>query len=91
MYDIQSFDPGLGKNLLEFQALVCRKKFLESSGGKLTFASEADLCFRNMKIEDLCLDFTLPGYSDYVLTSVNDSKMVHKLRLGYDCFAVTVL
>ncbi|KAH7656854.1 E3 ubiquitin-protein ligase TRIP12 protein [Dioscorea alata] len=77
MYDIQSFDPGLGKNLLEFQALVCRKKFLESSGGKSTFASEADLCFRNMKIEDLCLDFTLPGYSDYVLTSGNDLKMVN--------------
>ena len=27
----------------------------------------ADLCFRWAPIEDLCLDFSLPGYPDYIL------------------------
>jgi E3 ubiquitin-protein ligase TRIP12 len=27
----------------------------------------ADLCFRDTFIEDLCLNFTHPGYPDYVL------------------------
>lgn len=31
-----------------------------------------DSSFRNTRIEDLCLDFTLPGYPDYVLTSQPD-------------------
>lgn len=28
-----------------------------------------DVRLRNTKIEDLCLDFSLPGYPDYVLVS----------------------
>ncbi|KAK8935142.1 E3 ubiquitin-protein ligase UPL4 [Platanthera zijinensis] len=75
IYDIQSFDPELGKTLLEFQALSYKKLFLESSySANLVYLS--DLCFRNATIEDLCLDFTLPGYSDYVSTAA-DSKMVN--------------
>ncbi|GER27717.1 E3 ubiquitin-protein ligase UPL3 [Striga asiatica] len=26
-----------------------------------------DLCFRGASIEDLCLDFSLPGYPEYIL------------------------
>lgn len=75
IYDIQSFDPELGKTLLEFQALSCRKRFLESTCSQNTeYAS--DLCFRSATIEDLFLDFTLPGYSDYV-SSATESKMVN--------------
>ncbi|PKA51906.1 E3 ubiquitin-protein ligase UPL4 [Apostasia shenzhenica] len=76
IYDIQSFDPELGKTLLEFQALCYRKRFLESAY-KDNLKDDADLCFRSTKIEDLCLDFTLPGYTDYALSSANDSKMVN--------------
>lgn len=36
-----------------------------------------DSSFRNTRIEDLCLDFSLPGYPDYVLTSKPD----HEVRL----------
>lgn len=35
-----------------------------------------DLRLRSTKIEDLCLDFTLPGYPDYALNSESQSKMV---------------
>jgi hypothetical protein len=56
------------------QNLVRRKKFLESPGGSKQ-ASQA-LLFRDTKIEDLCLDFTLPGYPDYVLKPDGQSIMV---------------
>lgn len=75
MYDIQSFDPELGGVLLEFQALVERKRHLESHPeGKSSL--DLELNFRNTKIGDLCLDYTLPGYPDYVLSSASDAKTV---------------
>ena len=66
LHDILSFDPEVGKTLQELQALVCRKHYLESIGGDHPDAI-AELCFRGTPIQDLCLDFTLPGYPDYVL------------------------
>ncbi|KAM7468155.1 hypothetical protein LguiB_015717 [Lonicera macranthoides] len=81
VYDIQSFDPGLGRALLEFQALVERKKYLESvHGEKSTF--KLDSSFRSIRIEDLCLDFSLPGYPEYILSSGPDSEMVNMGNLG---------
>ncbi|OVA09927.1 HECT [Macleaya cordata] len=80
IYDIQSIDPGLGRVLLEFQALVERKRILNSAAGSnSTFVSAS--CFRNTKIDDLCLDFTLPGDPDYILTSEPDRKMVNMSNL----------
>ncbi|XP_038695808.1 E3 ubiquitin-protein ligase UPL4-like isoform X2 [Tripterygium wilfordii] len=75
LYDIQSFDPELGRTLLEFQALVNRKKHLNSCGNRSALKVES--CYRNTRIEDLYLDFTLPGYPFYVLTSGPDHKMVN--------------
>jgi len=37
------------------------------------------LTFRDMRIEDLCLDFTLPGYPDIVLASGTNHSMVGHL------------
>ncbi|XP_020579574.1 E3 ubiquitin-protein ligase UPL4 [Phalaenopsis equestris] len=76
IYDIQSFDPELGRTLLEFQALSHRKSFLKSASSQ-NFGHASDLSFRNTAIEDLYLDFTLPGYSDYLLSSATNSKMVN--------------
>ncbi|KAF7818581.1 E3 ubiquitin-protein ligase UPL4 [Senna tora] len=76
LYDIQAFDPGLGRVLQEFQALVNRKKLLESVCGD-NYKLEFDSCFRDTKIEDLCLDFTLPGYPDIILTSRTDYTTVN--------------
>ncbi|KAK9733430.1 hypothetical protein RND81_04G067600 [Saponaria officinalis] len=72
--DIQTFDPELGRTLLEFQALVKRRKFLEI-GGMKDVAHSVCLGFRDSNIEDLCLDFTLPGYPDYILSSGLDDDL----------------
>lgn len=66
MYDILSFDAEFGKILQELQVLVSRKEYLESRGGNDRNAI-SDLRFRGAPIEDLCLDFTLPGYPEYSL------------------------
>ncbi|KAK8561866.1 hypothetical protein V6N13_148987 [Hibiscus sabdariffa] len=76
LFDIQSFDPELGRTLLEFQAIVSRKRHLESICVENS-SLEQDLCFRNIKIEDLYLDFTLPGYPDYVISSECNHKVVN--------------
>lgn len=52
--------------LLEMQALVRRKQWAEA-GRRAATAAAADLRFRGTPIEDLCLDFTLPGYPCYSL------------------------
>ncbi|KAJ8899755.1 hypothetical protein K2173_019455 [Erythroxylum novogranatense] len=75
LYDIQSFDPELGRTLTEFQALVKRRKILGSSCGENSY-SIPDACFRNTRIEDLTLDFTLPGYPDYILSHDQDQDIV---------------
>lgn len=75
LYDIHSFDPNLGRTLLEFQALVDKRRCIESVCGEKT-ALEGGLCFRNMSIEDLCLDFSLPGYPDCILSSDANHRMV---------------
>lgn len=80
LYDIQSLDPELGRVLHEFQALVNRKFCLESvceGNSEL----EQGLSFRDSRIEDLCLDFTLPGYPDIVLASGSDHTMVNMKNL----------
>ncbi|CAI0445300.1 unnamed protein product [Linum tenue] len=69
LYDILSFDAELGKTLQELDAIVCRKRYLESSGNN---DAVTDLRFRGAKIEDLYLDFTLPGYPDYILKTGGD-------------------
>uniref|UniRef100_A0A0C9RYJ0 HECT-type E3 ubiquitin transferase n=1 Tax=Wollemia nobilis TaxID=56998 RepID=A0A0C9RYJ0_9CONI len=76
LFDIRSFDLELGTTLQEMQALVHRKQFLESFHTDVRKSTD-ELRFRNARIEDLCLDFTLPGYSDYVLKSGGDNIMVN--------------
>lgn len=73
MHDIISFDAELGKTLLELQALVYRKRYLESTGAN---DQVADLRFHGTLVEDLCLDFTLPGYPDYILKPGDDNVLL---------------
>ncbi|PNT71974.1 hypothetical protein BRADI_2g37870v3 [Brachypodium distachyon] len=75
IYDIPTFDPELGKTVLEFQALVKRKKFLETSSERASNPS-AYLSYKNVRLEDLCLDFTLPGNPEYELVPGGSEKMV---------------
>lgn len=78
MHDIVSFDAEFGKILQELQVLVCRKQYLEAIGGSDKNAI-TDLRFRGAPIEDLCLDFTLPGYPDYVLKPGAENVLVYPL------------
>lgn len=87
MYDIFSFDAELGKTLQELLVLVHRKQFLESSAGDNQQAL-ADLCFRGAPIEDLCLDFTLPGYPEYILKEDKESTIVRDNNLDLLIFWV---
>ncbi|KAG8368087.1 hypothetical protein BUALT_Bualt15G0008800 [Buddleja alternifolia] len=63
LHDIVSIDSELGTTLQELQALVHRKEYLESMGN---FDIE-ELRFRGASVEDLCLDFSVPGYPQYIL------------------------
>ncbi|KAI9388896.1 hypothetical protein POPTR_009G134300v4 [Populus trichocarpa] len=78
LYDILSFDAEFGKTLQELHALVCRKHYLESIGSD--HEAIADLHFHGTPIEDLCLDFTLPGYPDYILKPGDETVDINNLE-----------
>uniref|UniRef100_I1PWE9 HECT-type E3 ubiquitin transferase n=2 Tax=Oryza glaberrima TaxID=4538 RepID=I1PWE9_ORYGL len=70
IYDIHSFDPELAMTLMEFKALAARRKYLESSSSG-DCKSTSDLSYRGCRIEDLSIEFALPGYPEYVLSLEN--------------------
>ncbi|KAK9164539.1 hypothetical protein Syun_005441 [Stephania yunnanensis] len=80
LHDILSFDVEFGKILQEFQVIVSRKRYLEAVGYS-EHKVIADLCLRGTAIEDLCLDFTLPGYPDYVLKPGDENVDINNLEL----------
>ncbi|KAI4376112.1 hypothetical protein MLD38_013904 [Melastoma candidum] len=79
LHDISSFDAELGKTLEELNALVYRKQFLESTSHESSGAI-ADLRFHGARIEELCFDFTLPGYPDYILKTGDETVDIHNLE-----------
>ncbi|KAL0348497.1 UNVERIFIED_CONTAM: E3 ubiquitin-protein ligase UPL3, partial [Sesamum angustifolium] len=72
---VSSFDVELGTTLQELQALVCRKQYLESTGSY----NPEELHFRRASIGDLCLDFSLPGYPEYILKPGNENVDISSL------------
>jgi len=74
-FDIHFVDPELCKTLVELQALVRRKKLFAEAHGD-SGAAKCDLSFHGTKIEDLCLEFALPGYTDYDLAPYSANDMV---------------
>lgn len=86
MHDILTYDAELGKHLQELHVLVCRKQNLELTSGD---SSEAvmDLRLRGASIEDLCLDFTLPGYPDYILKPGDENVCNLHTLIMYICFS----
>ena len=79
LHDIILFDAELGKTLQELRVLVDRKHYLEAEGGDNSSVI-SDLCFRGSRIEDLCLDFTLPGYPEYILRPGDDIVDINSLE-----------
>lgn len=69
--DLRPINEGLMKTLSDMQALVNRyqlemSKCVGESADKVD-AIKSELSYNGVKIEDLCLVFTLPGYEDYEL------------------------
>ncbi|GFY89849.1 HECT ubiquitin protein ligase family protein KAK [Actinidia rufa] len=79
LHDFLSFDAELGRTLQELQAIVRRKNYRESVGGH-SCEEVTDLHFRGARIEDLCLDFTLPGYPDYALKPDEENVDINNLE-----------
>ncbi|KAL1200108.1 E3 ubiquitin-protein ligase UPL4 [Cardamine amara subsp. amara] len=75
-FDIHFVDPELCKTLVELQALARRRNVFPEAQGDSPPA-KCDLSFRGTKIEDLCLEFVLPGYTDYDLAPHSDNDMVN--------------
>ncbi|KAI8816747.1 uncharacterized protein EV422DRAFT_500983 [Fimicolochytrium jonesii] len=67
---LRHVDPSLYKSLLDLKKYVHIKRSIESNT-KLSKAERverlADITVRGARLEDLCLDFTLPGYPTYEL------------------------
>lgn len=89
LHDILTYDAELGKTLQELKVLVCRKQHLESTGGENSDAV-ADLRFRGAPIEDLFLDFTLPGYPEYILKS-GDENVYNLHTLNISMFSMSFM
>lgn len=87
LHDILSFDAELGKILQELQVLVCRKQYLGSLSDSGCDAVDG-LCFHGVPVEDLCLDFTLPGYADYILKPGYENVLV--IFLDFYCSYFTI-
>lgn len=79
LHDVILFDAELGKTLQELRVLVGRKHYLEAGGGDNS-SGISDLCLRGSRIEDLCLDFTLPGYPEYILRPGDDIVDINSLE-----------
>ncbi|XP_041015324.1 E3 ubiquitin-protein ligase UPL3-like [Juglans microcarpa x Juglans regia] len=79
LHDILTFDAELGKTFQELHVIVCRKQYLESTSGDNSDAI-MDLRFRGAPIEDLCFDFTLPGYPEYILKSGDENVDIYNLE-----------
>ncbi|KAK6916719.1 HECT domain [Dillenia turbinata] len=79
LHDILLFDVEFGKILQELQLLVSRKKHLEAPGGN-SHDAIAGLHFRGAPVEDIGLDFTLPGYPDYILKPGEENVDINNLE-----------
>ncbi|KAI5402306.1 E3 ubiquitin-protein ligase UPL3 [Lathyrus oleraceus] len=79
LHDIVFIDAELGKTLQELNAIVRRKQHIKVICVNSTDAN-TDFVFRGTQIEDLCLDFTLPGYPEYILKPGDDIVDINNLE-----------
>jgi hypothetical protein len=64
LHDLLSLDPALGQQVEQLDLLIRRQKHRQQAGGA---TGGADLLLGGASVEELCLDFTLPGYPEYEL------------------------
>ncbi|MCO5566531.1 hypothetical protein L7F22_020208 [Adiantum nelumboides] len=80
LYDIKFIDFELGSSLEQMHKLITKK---QQSKALKRSTKERKRCLRihNTKIEELFLNFTLPGYPDYILKPGGDNIMVDSENL----------
>ncbi|KYK60645.1 HECT-domain-containing protein [Drechmeria coniospora] len=72
---VKMVDPGLARSLKVIKKFALAKKEIDEDANRTAVqkvADTADLVVDNVRLEDLCLDFTLPGYPNIEL-EVNGS------------------
>ncbi|KAI5054672.1 hypothetical protein GOP47_0029817 [Adiantum capillus-veneris] len=80
LYDIKFIDFELGNSLEQMHKLIVKKQQSKASK-RLTKESKRGLRLHNTKVEELFLNFTLPGYPHYILKRGGDNIMVDSENL----------
>ena len=75
---------------MEFQAIACRRKYAESNSTS-DCQIISDLTYRGCRIEDLAIDFTLPGYPDYMLSGSSSGSVSCVLLCSFFCLLLNRL
>ncbi|KAL7904417.1 hypothetical protein GGI35DRAFT_484581 [Trichoderma velutinum] len=76
---VKIVDPVLARSLITIKKFVLAKKEIDEDPARTPAQKVADtegIMIDNMKLEDLCLDFTLPGYPDIELQENGSLKRV---------------
>ncbi|RFU80245.1 e3 ubiquitin- ligase trip12 [Trichoderma arundinaceum] len=76
---VKVVDPGLARSLKTIKKFVLAKKEIDESPSLTAAQKVADterIMIDNVKLDDLCLDFTLPGYPDIELEEHGSLKRV---------------
>ncbi|PKK47403.1 hypothetical protein CI102_8835 [Trichoderma harzianum] len=76
---VKVVDPGLARSLITIKKFVLAKKEIDEDPARTPAQKVADtegIMIDNMRLEDLCLDFTLPGYPDIELQEHGSLKRV---------------
>lgn len=80
LYDVKSIDLELGSNLEQMHKLINNKGHAKASK-RSTKDSRRSLRLHNTKVEELYLNFTVPGYPEYVLKPGGENIMVDSQNL----------
>lgn len=76
---VKMVDPGLARSLMTIKNFELAKKEIDEDSSRTPAQNAADLekiVIDNVGLEDLCLDFTLPGYPDIELEEGGSHKRV---------------
>ncbi|PNP50248.1 hypothetical protein THARTR1_09079 [Trichoderma harzianum] len=76
---VKIVDPGLARSLITIKKFVLAKKEIDEDPARTPAQKVADtegIMIDSMRLDDLCLDFTLPGYPDIELQEHGSLKRV---------------
>lgn len=85
LYDVKSIDLELGSNLEQMHKLINNKGHAKASK-RSNKDSRRSLRLHNTKVEELYLNFTVPGYPEYVLKPGGENIMVSFMECYFYSF-----